>query len=374
MGWPVENMVEPITRPAHTGISPRAALALTLVVLLVASVAILNLVTVPKVIYRPGPAYDALGQVEGTDVISVEGIATYPTSGTLDFTTITLSGGPRFPVSAWEWIGAHFEPSSAIANEEDVFPPDVTPAEVREQNLELMTNSQQQAAVVALRAIGTAVPEEVKVAQVLVDAPADGILKINDHIISVNGTDIGTPDDLRKVLQTVTPGEDAQFTIARNGATQEIDVPTGDAKDTASDPAATESRTIIGILPVSDFDLPYDITINAGSVGGPSAGLMFSLAIYDTITEGELTGGREVAGTGTIDSEGVVGPIGGIAQKLIGANDAGADFFLAPAGNCNEVTGQIPDGLVVAKVATFDDAREVIEAIAKDPNASVPQC
>ncbi len=366
-------MVQPTTRPAHTGISPRAAIALIVVVLLVASVAILNLVSVPKVIYRPGPAYDALGEVDGVDVISVEGLPTYPTSGTLDFTTITLSGGPRFPVSAWEWIGAHFDPSSAIEDEDRVFPPNVTPAEVREQNLELMTGSQQQAAVVALRAIGTTVPEEVKVAQVLVDAPADGILKINDHIVMVNGTDIATPDDLRKVLQTVTPGDDAQFTISRNGKAEKIDVPTEDAKEAADDPTA-ESRTIIGILPVSDFDVPYDITINAGNVGGPSAGLMFSLAIYDTITEGELTGGRDIAGTGTINSEGDVGPIGGIAQKLIGAQDEGADFFLAPAGNCNEVVGHIPDGLRVAKVATFDDARTVVEAIAKDPNAPLPQC
>ncbi len=366
-------MAEPSTRPAHTGISPRAAIALIVVVLLVASVAILNLVNVPKVIYRPGPAYDALGQVDGTDVISVEGIPTYPTSGTLDFTTITLSGGPRFPVSAWEWIGAHFDSSSAIANEKDVFPPNATPAEVREQNLELMTDSQQQAAVVALRAIGTTVPEEVKVAQVLVGAPADGVLKVNDQIVSVNGTTIKNPDDLRDVLQAVTPGDDASFTIVRAGETREIEVPTGDAKDTSDDPAV-ESRTIIGIFPVSDFELPYDITINAGSVGGPSAGLMFSLAIYDTITEGELTGGRDVAGTGTINSEGDVGPIGGIAQKLIGAHDEGADFFLAPADNCNEVVGHIPDDLKVAKVATFDDARVVLEAIAKDPNAPLPQC
>jgi PDZ domain-containing protein len=101
---------------------------------------------------------------------------------------------------------------------------------------------------------------------------------------------------------------------------------------------------------------------------------MFSLAIYDTITEGELTGGRDVAGSGTINSEGDVGPIGGIAQKLIGAHDEGADFFLAPADNCNEVVGHIPDDLKVAKVATFDDARVVLEAIAKDPNAPLPQC
>ncbi len=366
-------MAQPLTRPAHTGISRSAALALITVVVLVATVAILNLISVPKVIYRPGPAYDALGQVDGTDVISVEGMPTYPTSGTLDFTTITLSGGPRFPVSAWDWLGAHFDESSAIADERDVFPKDVTPAQVREQNLELMTDSQQQAAVVALRAIGKKVPEEVKVAQVLVDAPADGVLSVNDQILAVAGDTIETPDELRDVLQDVTAGEEVEFTIVRDGTEQQVMVPTVEQTDTAPD-GAEVTRTIIGIYPASDFDLPFDITVNAGNVGGPSAGLMFTLAIYDSITPGELTGGRDFAGTGTINSKGDVGPIGGIAQKMIGAHDAGADYFLAPAENCPEVVGNIPDGLSVAKVATFDDARDVIEAVGKDPQASVPQC
>ncbi len=366
-------MVQPLIRPAHTGISRSAALALVAVVVLVATVAILNLVTVPKVIYRPGPAYDALGQVDGTDVISVEGLTTYPTSGTLDFTTITLSGGPRFPVSAWEWLGAHFDESSAIADERDVFPEGVKPAEVREQNLELMTNSQQQAAVVALRAIGEDVPEKVKVAQVLVDAPADGVLSVNDHIVAVGDEIIETPDELRDVLQEVAAGDEVEFTIVRDGKEQQLMVPTVEQTDT--DPDGTEvSRTIIGIYPASDFDLPYDVTVNAGNVGGPSAGLMFTLAIYDNITPGELTGGRDFAGTGTINSQGDVGPIGGVSQKMIGAQDAGADYFLAPADNCPEVLGNIPDGLLVAKVATFDEARDVIEAVGKDPKAPLPQC
>ncbi|MGB3829804.1 MAG: PDZ domain-containing protein [Ornithinimicrobium sp.] len=366
-------MAQPLTRPAHTGISGRAALALMTVVVLIAAVAILNLVNVPKVIYRPGPAYDALGQVNGADVVTVEGLPTYPTSGTLDFTTITLSGGPRFPVSAWEWLGAHFDSSSAIADERDVFPPDVTPAQVREQNLELMTDSQQQAAVVALRAIGEQVPEEVKVAQVLVDAPADGVLSVNDQIVAVGDQDIETPDELRDVLQEVTPGDEVDFTIVRDGTEQQIAVPTTEQSETAAD-GTTTSRTIIGIYPASDFELPYDIKVSAGNVGGPSAGLMFTLAIYDSITPGELTGGRDFAGTGTINSKGEVGPIGGIAQKMIGAQDAGADYFLAPADNCPDVVGNIPDGLAVAKVATFAEARDVVEAVGKDPKAPLPQC
>ena len=106
-----------------------------------------------------------------------------------------------------------------------------------------------------------------------------------------------------------------------------------------------------------DYDLPVDVTLRTGNVGGPSAGLMFSLAIYDALTPGELTGGKKIAGTGTMDDDGTVGPIGGIRQKLIGARRAGADFFLAPADNCAEVVGNVPDGLQVVKVESFDDGR-----------------
>ncbi|CAN5530206.1 PDZ domain-containing protein [soil metagenome] len=366
-------MAASLVRPPHTGISRRAGFLVVTVVLVVAMVAVLNLVHVPKVIYRPGPTYDTLGEVDGTSVIEVDGLKSYPTAGTLDFTTITLSGGPRFPVSAWEWIGAQFDPTTSIADEKEVFPDNVTPAEVREQNLELMTNSQQQAAVVALRAIDEEVPEEVKVAQVLVDAPADGVLSVNDTIVRVLDTDIESPDDLRAILQEVTPGEDVDFVIERDGEMQTIAVPTTEQVDTDAD-GNQSSRTIIGIYPVSDFELPYDIAINAGNVGGPSAGLMFTLAVYDMITPGELTGGLDFAGTGTMNSKGDVGPIGGIQQKMVGAQRGGAEYFLAPAKNCGEVKSNIPDGLKVAKVATFDEARDVVESVGQDPDADLPQC
>jgi len=366
-------MASPLSRPAHTGISRRAGLVLVTVVVALAAIAVLNLVHVSKVIYRPGPAYDTLGEIDGTPIIEVEGLESYPTSGTLDFTTITLSGGPRFPVSAWEWMAASLDPTSSIADEDEVFPEDVTASEVREQNLELMSGSQQQAAVVALRAIGEEVPEEVKVAQVMKDQPADGVLKVNDRIMAVGDTSIRTPDDLRAILQEVEPGEAAAFTIERDGKKQQLEVPT--TAQTGTDEDGTEvSRTIIGIFPASDFDLPYEVSINAGNVGGPSAGLMFTLAVYDTITPGELTGGRDFAGTGTINSEGEIGPIGGIRQKLIAADRAGADYFLAPADNCSEIVGNIPEGLTVARVASFDEARDVVEAVGKDAAATVPEC
>jgi PDZ domain-containing protein len=101
---------------------------------------------------------------------------------------------------------------------------------------------------------------------------------------------------------------------------------------------------------------------------------MFTLAVYDTITPGELTGGRDFAGTGTMGSDGAIGPIGGIEQKMIAAERAGADYFLAPSGNCAAVKDNIPEGLKVAAVGSFEEAREVVEAVGKDPRAALPAC
>jgi PDZ domain-containing protein len=123
-----------------------------------------------------------------------------------------------------------------------------------------------------------------------------------------------------------------------------------------------------------DYDLPVDVSLRTGNVGGPSAGLMFSLAIYDVLTPGELTGGKEIAGTGTMEDDGTVGPIGGIRQKLVGAQAAGADFFLAPADNCSDVAGHVPDGLRVVRVATFDEGLAAVRGIASGDGASLPTC
>ena len=138
--------------------------------------------------------------------------------------------------------------------------------------------------------------------------------------------------------------------------------------------AEAGGRTVIGVGLRMDYDLPIDVTLNTGRVGGPSAGLMFSLAIYDVLTPGELTGGKNIAGTGTMQDDGSVGPIGGIRQKLVGAKRAGASYFLAPADNCDEVVGHVPDGLEVLKVATFDDGLAAANGIAKGSVEGLPTC
>jgi PDZ domain-containing protein len=131
----------------------------------------------------------------------------------------------------------------------------------------------------------------------------------------------------------------------------------------------------LGITITDSYDFPISVKLKLQDVGGPSGGMMFALGIIDKLTPGSLTGGLSVAGTGEIDGNGNVYPIGGIQQKMFGAVDAGATWFLAPADNCDEVVGHIPEGLHVTKVATLSDSLAALKAISADPETtSLPQC
>lgn len=336
-------------------------------------VALMNIITVDKVIYRPAGVHDTLGEMNGDPVVHVEGLETYETSGSLDFLTILIDGGPRSDVTAWDWLLAELNPADTVYDTEQIYPPDVTAEQIQDQNVEMMQRSQNGAAVVALRAIGVEVPEDVKVAQIVKDAPAGDTLEVDDQILTVDGTQIAKPAQVSDILQGFEPGDVVPFTVLRDGEELSLDVPTGESDPNPAEPDAAP-RTIIGVFLVSDYELPYVVTIDAGNVGGPSAGMMFALAIYDKITPGPLTGGLNIAGTGTINSEGAVGGIGGIHQKMYAAERAGVDYFLAPAENCDEVVGNIPDGLKVAKVETFEQARDLVEALGEGEDVTLPQC
>lgn len=353
-----EGYDAPAERPPHTGIGKRSGGVLGLVVGAVLVGAGLNFVTVDKVVYLPGPVYDTLQEIDGKPVVSVpDDLETYPTGGSLYFTTVRLDGGPGQKVTAWEWLRASVDPSRSVYPRAQVFPPDVTAEQVREQNSELMAHSQHDAAVVGLRAAGVEVPEDIVVAQVIVDAPADGVLHVDDQILEVEGEPVTDTESVRSRIQAVEPGESVSILVLRDEEEVEIDVPTKRDAETG--------RTIVGVYLAPRYEMPYEVEIQAGAVGGPSAGLMFSLAVYDTLTEGALTGGAAVAGTGTISGQGLVGPISGIPQKMYASAEAGVDLFLAPAANCDEVVEATPRGLTVVPVSTFDEALEHVEALAE---------
>ena len=337
---------------------------LTAVFVLVILAAGLTFVPLPYVTLAPGPATNVLGTVDGTPVLTIEGAPTYPTEGSLDFTTVAFDGGPGRKVTVYEVLGGWLSPDVDVVREQLYFPPDVTAEQVETENTAMMNESQVTAAAVALRALGEDVPTTVAVARVVPDGPSDGRLEPGDEIVAVDGTEVATGDEVRAVVQATEPGTMLPITVRRDGEERTVEVTTGD----------NEGSTIIGVLLGQGYELPITVTLNTGRVGGPSAGLMFSLAIYDSLTPGALTGGESIAGTGEIEDDGSVGPISGIAQKMVGAREAGATWFLAPAQECEATVGRVPDGMTVLRVATFDEGLAAVEGIAAGDTDGLPRC
>ncbi|MFT4260692.1 PDZ domain-containing protein [Microbacterium sp.] len=346
--------------------------AWSLVVALIALV-VLTFLPTPYVIQRPGPVYNTLGSASDEDgeeipLISVDGADTYETAGSLDLTTVQVVGNRERTPSWFELALAWMDASKAVVPLDSVFPEGVTTEQRDAQNATLMVDSQHEATAAALGELGYDTGAEVVVVAAVEDSPADGVLEADDVITAVDGAAVTSAKMLRETIQQ-SEGAAVELTIRRDGDEHRIEI----APDKHE--ADGETTWLIGVSLRTDYDFPFDVTIQLDNVGGPSAGMMFALGIIDTLTPGELNGGADVAGTGTIEADGTVGPIGGIRQKLYGARDAGADYFLAPASNCDEVVGHVPDGLTVVKTATLDESLHALEVIADGGDVgALPAC
>ena len=319
---------------------------------------------VPYVSRSPGPVYNTLGAVGGHPLITVKGAPTYDTSGRLDLTTVSEAGGPgRRSLTLPEAIQGWVSGSDAVLPESLVYPPGTNGEEIQRENSFDMRNSQDTATLVALRAANIPVTETVVVDSVQAGGPSAGKLKVGDVFVTVNGTVITSADDLRAAIAKVKPGETVHIVVTRNGTKQTVAVTTVAATD---DP----SRPVVGIGLRTGYASEVTVDIQLDAVGGPSAGLMFTLGIYDKLTPGPLTGGIHIAGTGTIDVDGNVGAIGGVQQKVHGARNAGATVFLVPASNCTEAKSAVPAGLRLVKVTTFNDAVAAVRALAAGQSTS----
>jgi PDZ domain-containing protein len=320
---------------------------------------------VPYVVESPGPAYNTLGESQGSPVIRVTGRETYPAQGHLDLTTVYVDGGPNGPVSILDAFSAWLDPSRAVHPVELLYPTGTTKEEAEEQSSVAMTTSQENAVASALKELDIPFGQQLQAADLSEGSASAGKIQPGDILKTINGKDI---TGLFVVQEELAAGKGAPVTVVveRNGqpATEEIT-----PKDNG------EGRFILGVMLKYLFTFPFDVDISLEKVGGPSAGLMFSLGIIDTVTPGDLTGGKHIAGTGTISPDGLVGPIGGIEQKLEGAKAAGATMFLAPAANCQEVAGNIPEGLQVVRVESLAEARDAVERAGSGQDTSgLPTC
>ncbi len=312
-------------------------------------------VNLPYYALAPGPAYDVDDFVTlAADVDNDD--------GELFFLTVSLD-----EINALEYLSGLFDESVTIRPREEIRPAGVSQDALRLQNLTLMEQSKQDAIFVALSHLGYDVTLEgsgALITEIMIDSAADGVLEPNDIIVEINGVGVEFADDVVDLVSGLGVGEELTMTFERMVGEDEVErrtitVVLGPHID---DP----NRGMVGvILTNSDVvaDYPVDIVIDSQNIGGPSAGLMFALQIIDLLTEEDLARGYRVAGTGTINESGEVGPIGGVQQKVFGAIDAGAEFMLVPAANYEDAIEVSGDDIQVVSIAQLGDALAFFESL-----------
>ena len=309
---------------------------------------------VPYVALVPGSARDT------EPLLVVEGIESYPSEGELLLTTVRVRQRPNL----WEYLWLQADGDTEIVPE-DVILDGRTPDENRQFNLQLMNDSKAVAIAVALEQLGydAITSDGVIVLELVPGAAAESVLDIGTAVTAIDGEPVTNTGDLIDILGQRRPGDEVVLDIELFDP--EVGVWSGGqvavvlgAKDDDPDTA------FLGVGPTDRIDLnetfDFTVDINSGSVGGPSAGLAFTLAVLDELTAGELTGGATVAVTGTIDAGGRVGSVGGVVQKTAAVRDLGADAFIVPAGlpedELTRVYDRAGDSLQIIPVEDLDDA------------------
>lgn len=346
----------------------KPTLTWTLLILLGAAM----FIPVPYVMTSPGPVFNTIGEVNEIELISISGTETYPTEGELDMTTVSEYGGPQEGLDMFQAIWGWIDPDRRVVPRESVYPEGETEEENTARNIEAFSTSQSYAIAAAMDYLDQPIKEQVIVTSVGLDTPAQDKLRAGDEILTVDGVQMTTPEQVVEAVRSKPIGTDLNFSVMRGGTKLEVVVTSGTRPD---DPETEQNEATIPYIGIGidiNYSAEFEIKFGVTGVGGPSAGTLFAIGIIDKLTPGALTQGKIIAGTGTIDPDGIVGEIGGIQQKLIGARDAGAVLFLAPEGNCDEVIGHIPDGLTVAAIETLEDAMDEIEAF--NAGATVTPC
>jgi PDZ domain-containing protein len=334
--------------------------------LLAATVLLAGMAVIPApyAVRSPGPTQDTLGEQNDTPLITISGAETFASTGELRLTTVSVAGGPGYPVNLAQVLSGWFNRADSVGPVEDTFPRDQTQEQATQIGQQEMLSSQENATVAALTELGYPVPATLTIAGTQPGSGAEGVLAEGDVITAIDGQAVPTYQDLVDDRAAVTPGSEVTVTVERAGASTELTVTTSDGGDTA----------LLGVLIDPTFDYPIEVKIQIDNIGGPSAGTMFALGIIDKLTPEDEANGTVIAGTGTMDVAGDVGPIGGIEQKMHAALRDGATWFLAPESNCGEVVGHIPAGLHVTKVGTLAQARAAMEAIGAGEGESLPTC
>lgn len=303
---------------------------------------ILYFVRIPYFVISPGPAQDVL------PLIHIEDTSIYPSNGHLLLTAVNLQQ-PNIYGAVWAWLDS----TQAVLPEGDILAPGESQQQEVRRQLSEMDTSKIDAAYVALHAYAGYPAHHGKgvlVESVIPGTPAEGILFAGDLIETVDGKPVKDPAELGTIVRSAGVGKTLTIRIKAANETHDVSVRPVRVKGIP--------YPVIGVSGVENF--PFPLTIDSGNIGGPSAGLMWTLGLADLLTPGDLTGGKSIAGTGTIDLTGKVGPIGGISEKVIAAERAGAKVFFAPVQDAPDARS-VANRIVVVPVATFMDALRYLQ-------------
>jgi len=325
------------------------------VLALIGLVFALNFYTLPVVAISPGPTEDVLARLK------VQGSKVFDSEGKFYLTSVGIDDNVRFYEALLDMANHDIE----LLPREAVYPDQQDDEEIDRENAQLMDRSKETATVVALREVGYDIqPYAVEITDSLAGTPADGRLKANDRVLEVDGRKVHGTDQLRAAIGSHKAGETVTFKIERLGRTSSVSIQL----------EQVDGQPRVGVLLRDLFpSLPVKVSIETQNhIGGPSAGLIFTLSIIDKLTEEDLTAGRRIAGTGEIALDGGVGPVGGVAEKLVAVDRMGVKTFFIPEGNCAGVRGRVPRGLRLVKVANVKDALRFL----RDPKAAAaaPGC
>lgn len=306
-----------------------------------------------EVALSPGPSEDVL------DLVTIGDTDAFPPAqGQLRMTTVAVQDDLTFGA----WLSGRSSDVIDIVPREQIYPPGSDRDEVAELNAAAMADSQLVATITALEELGFDLdPEGALVAGVTDDAVTDE-LEVGDVIVAIDGQPVAEGVDAVELVQARSPGDDLVLEVEDGDGRREVTVTLGASPE---DP----DHGFIGVLLTTELDLPVDVDIDAGVVGGPSAGMMFALSIVELLEEDDLIDGRVVAGTGTLDRAGEVGAVGGVRQKLAavtaGRDAPSAEVFLVPRGNLSEARdASVSDDILIVPIDTFDDAIGALEDLA----------
>jgi len=350
--------------------SRRAVTLLIAAVGVVGALLVAALAAVPYVALTPGPTFNTLGPLNGKAIVRIEVRRTYPASGHLNMVTVSFIGGPGAnpAFNIFAALQAWLSPHDAVVPQAEIFPPGQSQQQVNQQDTEQMVNSQQTAQAAALCQLGIPFTVRDTITATLRSTagiprlPAYGVLRSGDVITAVNGKPVTCRASAASMLGAGQPGHRVVVTVLRDGTSRSFPLTT----------VSNQGQPMIGVEVAESFVFPFKVKISIGNIGGPSAGMMFALAIIDKLTPANLAGGRFIAGTGEIEVNGTVDPIGGLQQKMAGARAAGATIFLTPAANCADTAGAVPPGMHLIKVSTLSGAIAALQALKN--GQPVPSC